>query len=320
MADWRGEDITAAQRYRDMAVHGYRHASPSLERVSLAVADDEAVLGLIAELPVPQQQPNLVFAAARWLGAPLESYAAFRPWLVANWPSVASIARERRTQTNEVRRMATLLPALPPGPLSIIEVGASAGLCLFPDRWQYRYEPGGVVGPPGPLLTCATSGPVPVPAELPTIAWRVGLDLSPLDVTADTDVAWLRTLIWPEQTDRLARLDEAVAIARADPPRLVSGDLRTDLEPLVDEAPVDTTVVVFHSAVLAYVDAAGRAAFVAMMHRLIDERGVVWITNEGPGVLPGTDIDVGSDHFVITRDGVPIARSGQHGRSLHWLG
>ncbi|MFE4537493.1 DUF2332 family protein [Streptomyces scopuliridis] len=47
----------------------------------------------------------------------------------------------RRTQTNEPGRCATLLPALAAldGPLALIEVGASAGLCLHVDRYSYDY-------------------------------------------------------------------------------------------------------------------------------------------------------------------------------------
>ena len=42
----------------------------------------------------------------------------------------------RSTQTNEAGRCAALLPvlALLPQPLALLEVGTSAGLCLFPDR------------------------------------------------------------------------------------------------------------------------------------------------------------------------------------------
>ena len=57
-------------------------------------------------------------------------------------------------------------------------------------------------------------------------------------------------------------LGEALAVARRDPPRVVKGDLRHDLPALAAEAPRDATLVVFHTAVLAYVrEAADRDAF-----------------------------------------------------------
>lgn len=321
MADWRGEDVSAADRYRRMARYGYGDVSPSYRDLAYAVADDAEVLGLIERLPVPQQQPNLVFGAARWLDAPIASWAQFRPWLVEHWPQVEELARNRRTQTNEALRLTGWLPALPPGPIALIEVGASAGLCLFPDRWRVEYRPGGTVGPDGaPVLTCPTEGDVPVPSAAPQIVWRRGLDLHPLDVRSDADVSWLRALIWPEQTERLERLDAAVQVARADPPLIVEGDLLTDLDPLLDQAPAGATPVVVHTAVLAYLTEPDRERFTAAMQTRIAERGLVWISNEAPGVVPGTDIDVGPGSFVVARNGTPIATSGQHGAGLRWLG
>ena len=51
-----------------------------------------------------------------------------------------------------------------------------------------------------------------MPARVPRVAWRSGLDLNPLDVRNEDDVEWLETLIWPDQPDRLARFRAAVAI------------------------------------------------------------------------------------------------------------
>ena len=66
------------------------------------------------------------------------------------------------TQTNEPARCAALLPLLArfPGPLTLIEVGASAGLCLHPDRYAYDYAGHRVGGPSPVTLTC---GGVAVP-------------------------------------------------------------------------------------------------------------------------------------------------------------
>ena len=86
----------------------------------------------------------------------------------------------RRTQTNEPARCATLLPALArlPGPLALIEVGASAGLTLLFDHYSYDYDGHRLAGcdPGAPTLRCAVHGPVPLPARLPDhrLAGRAG--------------------------------------------------------------------------------------------------------------------------------------------------
>jgi hypothetical protein len=84
--------------------------------------------------------------------------------------------------------------------------------------------------------------------------------------------------------------------------------------------------VVFHTAVLAYLDEEGRQSFADVMQRL----PVTWLANEGRGVVPGvlsrldeTQTGEGSAHassdFVLARDGVPLAFAQPHGRTIHWL-
>lgn len=120
---------------------------------------------------------------------------------------------------------------------------ASAGLCLHPDRYSYRYA--GAVGvrmlhpADGPSqvgLNCAVSGPVPIPKRMPDVLWRAGIDLNPLSVTRQADVDWLNALIWPEHADRRARLLSAVAVARRHPVAVVRGELTEQIEALVSRA------------------------------------------------------------------------------------
>jgi hypothetical protein len=322
MPDWTGlSGVDTATRYRLMAEHELRGFSPSYEQLCLGVAGDEAVLARLDELPPPKRQPNLLLGAVRFLGGPVASYPEFRDWVLANWTELSATMFARRTQTNEPRRCAMLLPVLAalPQPLALLEVGPSAGLCLYPDRYAYRYfglDGEHSVGSSAVQLSCTVTGPVPLPGAAPQVGWRAGLDLNPLDVRDDEDVRWLESLIWPEQTERFAILRGAVEIARADPPQLVAGDLLTDLPALAAQAPRDATLVVFHSAVLAYVDVAGRSAFAATMADL----DAVWVSNEAPGVVPGTVVDTaGPVRFVLARDGVALALTGPHGNTIDWL-
>ena len=322
MPDWAGLSGTdTSTRYRLMAERGVGGVSPTYERLCFGVAGDAEVLARLDELSPPKRQPNLLLGAVRFLGGPVSDYPQFRDWVLGHWTELSATMRARSTQTNEARRCATLLPVLAalPQPLALLEVGASAGLCLYPDRYAYRYatERGEqVVGDSSVELRCQVSGPVPLPDALPDVVWRAGLDLNPLDVRDDEDVRWLESLIWPEQTDRFALLRGAVEIARAEPPRLVTGDLLRDLPALATQAPSDATLVVFHSAVLAYVDAAGQHAFTDLMSDL----DACWVSNEAPGVVPGTAIDTGeASRFVLARDGAPLALTGQHGHTIDWL-
>jgi hypothetical protein len=315
------QEADTASRYRRFAEVEVRPFSPSYEQLCLGVAGDTTLLARLAELPPPKRQPNLLLAAVRFLSGPVGSYPAFRDFVLTRWDDVAATMQARRTQTNEPRRCAPLLPALAalPQPLALIEVGASAGLCLYPDRYAYRYTVGDRehrIGASPVELRCAADAPVPLPSAVPQIAWRAGLDLNPLDVRDEEDMRWLESLIWPEQSERFELFRGAVELARADPPRLVRGDLLRDLPALAAQAPSDLTLVVFHTAVLGYVDATGRAAFTDTMRSL----DATWISNEMPGLVPGTDVDTGGvARIVLARDQQPLALAGAHGQSVTWL-
>src|SRR5688500_13487038 len=133
--------MTTAERYRWYAEVQFAGTSPLFAEWSAGIAEDAAVIALIDRLPPPKRQSTLVFAAARFAGAPLGPYAQLRPWLIEHWGEVEAIALVRATQTNEAARCATLLPVLSQidGPIALLEVGASGGACLYPDRYSYDY-------------------------------------------------------------------------------------------------------------------------------------------------------------------------------------
>jgi len=156
------------------------------------------------------------------------------------------------------------------------------------------------------------------------VAWRGGIDLNPLDVTDDDAMAWLAMLIWPEHDDRRALLRHAVDIARADPPHLEKGDLLEDLPRLVEQASTHGTVVVFHSAVIAYLAPADRERYFDLITGLVTDGACHWVSNEGKNVLPqvtrtGPDIPEEKQTFVLGVDGQTLAWTHGHGRSMRWL-
>ena len=292
-----------------------------------AIAEDREVAALISTLPGIKTQPNLVFAAARFCGAPVGPYPPFRAWLLENWTDVVATIMSRATQTNEAARCAVLLPVLSrlDGPLALIEAGASAGLCLYLDRYSYRYDVNGrtvsLDPPSGPSLVqipCAISAR-DVPTQLPSIAWRAGLDLNPIDPTNTDQIAWLDTLVWPEHTARRDRLHAAATIAAQDPADIRKGDILTALPDLIKEAPAGAHVVVFHSSVLVYMSAEGRHGFADQMRAFED---VTWISNEGRGVFPFIADQVAqpvNGRTILSVNGKPVALVGPHGQSYESL-
>jgi hypothetical protein len=316
------DSVETAANYRRFARLEAAGRSLSYERLALSVADDRAILTFLDALPPLKRQPNLLFAAARAvLGKPPEPQSLHE--LVVERPQlVRAMMMVRRTQTNEAARCAILLPALASleGPLALLEVGAAAGLTLIPDIYSYEYDGHRVAGldPDAPTLRCRPLGPVPLPRQVPNVVWRKGIDLNPLDVANDDDVCWLSCLIWPGEADRAERLHRAVAAARRRPPVIHRGDLLDNLHEVAASAPAEATLVVYHSAVLAYVGEDTRRAFASAVSAL----GAVWLSNEGDGVLHCIGVDGDEPGaFLLVRDGCEVlARTDPHGTWIEWLG
>ncbi|WP_309713597.1 DUF2332 domain-containing protein, partial [Pseudolysinimonas sp.] len=272
------------------------------------------VLALLDRLPRERRQPSLIFSVATWLGVEVMDYAGFRTWLVENWPAVEAAARERRTQTNEVGRCAPLVAALDriPGPLALLEVGASAGLCSIPERYSYRFGDDPLLGAGKPLIECAVDGPGLAPVALPDIRWRLGLDLNPLSAENADDAAWLEALVPLDRPDRRERLRAALATAQHDPPRVIAGDALGDLADAVAEAPVDLTLVVVSLGTLVYLSPEARSAFPAE----VAGRGARLVTLEQSGVADRPTDRVPAGRFVLAIDGEAIAEASPHGDRL----
>jgi hypothetical protein len=320
-----GERQRLAGWYTTFAIDEARGRSEIYQQLALGVAASPELLDFLLTLPTPRRQPNLFLAAVRHLHGGPENAGRLAEIVRHDPGRIRALMLSRTTQTNEPARCATLLPLLAqlPQPLALLEVGASAGLCLLPDRYGYDYGAAKIepAAAPAPIFRCRTSGAVPLPVAVPRIVWRRGLDLNPVDLRSDEEVTWLETLVWPGQEERARLLRAAIDVARREPPIVVKGDLLGDLEAVMATAPSDATLVVFHTAVLTYVrPQENRDKFAATMMN----SAAVWISNEAPGVFASlaksAPPPLARGLFLLMCNGVPLAWTGPHGQSLDWFG
>lgn len=314
------------ERYARFAREEAPGRSPLYAEWAAGVAGDDVVRGILLRIPESRRQPPLVFAVTRLLGVALEGYPHWRRFVLQHADEVVIECTRRALQTNEPLRLAPLLPVLSEieGPIALVEVGASAGLCLYPDRYSYRFtDEEGVLraaldpasGVSEVVLESRVTGALP-PLRMPEVVWRAGVDLAPLDVASPQDRSWLRALVWPGETGREERIGAALDIAAADPPRLVRGDASDRLDALVADAPSDATVVVTTPGVLVHIPRAARSALVARISRLPAR----WITIDPPGLLDvwQPPVDDGWPGFVVALDGRVRAAADPLGRWWEW--
>jgi hypothetical protein len=288
------------------------------------------------------------------------------PWphfrrLALEHPTVEARLTQRVVQTNEVGRLSAVIPALhlagteapsaPPGgprPLGIVDVGSSAGLNLWIDRYAYRYllrsgSSGGDVGEElacigphaGLVLRCQLRGStVPtIPTTPPPVDHVVGLDRDPLDLHDPDDARWLVACAWPEDHERLDRLRQAIAVAQHDSPVVIRGDATADVARLVRAVPPSALPVVIATWTLAYLTAPQQRAFFEELDSVAEDRDLALVYAEQPERVPGLVVPPRPDGAP---DGRPTAlvlvqwHGGErrahrladmhpHGRWLEWL-
>lgn len=314
-----------AERYARFARDEAPGRSDLYAEWAAGVVADFEVTAVLGRIPATHRQPPLVFAVTRMLGAPEGSYRDWAAWLLAHADDVVAECSARSLQTNEPLRCAALLPALSgiDGPIALLEVGASAGLCLYPDRYSYRYCGGPDLDPAdgasGVVLESAISGGPPL--RMPDVVWRAGIDLVPLDAADADDRRFLVSMVWPGEEGRAARIAAALEIAAADPPLLVRGDATEPgvLDALVARAPTDATLVITTPGVLPHIPRAGREYLIANIAR----HDAVWVSIDPPDLHLGEVPDVDAARwggFVLRRDGVALAAVDALGAFVEWRG
>jgi hypothetical protein len=257
-------DPTRAAEILRGGLDAARGRSPLTERLLAGLAGaaerefDGGALGRLLATPgpgTPEEARDLVLAALHHaaLEEPGAGHAAWYPTavrdarraedgapaalalahLVQHEEEVAAFVGRHRLQANDVGRGAALLPGVLAAaglglPLRLLELGASAGLILWLDRYRIRYMAGPSWGPRGgPELTAHAEGRVPDTLTPPTVevVERRGVDLVPLDVTDPAAERLLRCWTAPDDVDEQRRLDQALRVARATPATVDAGDL-----------------------------------------------------------------------------------------------
>jgi hypothetical protein len=309
-----------------------RDGGTTYAAICRAVADDDAVLSLLDGAPLMQRRPLLLLAAVHDLllagsqhpladfydtvrlvrGRPDEPpptgdvAVAFTDFCRVHRTQIEELTATRSTQTNEVGRCSALLPGLCHvaalydwhEPLSLLDVGTSAGLNLLFDEYAYTYRAAadgairqaGVPGAAVALACTVRDDLAQLPdLPLPVMAERVGLDLAPVNPSSDDEARWLLACLWPDNLPRFERLRAALANVKASPqpPRLERGDLLTDLPRVLATVPGDGPVVVFHSWVASYLTEEEQRSLAGQVAALGKDRPVHHLYCESPFETPG---------------------------------
>ncbi len=231
-------------------------------------------------------------------------------------------------QTNEVGRSGVLLggfltiAASTGMPMHLLEIGASAGLNTIWDRFHYRIgttewgDPASHV-----LLAPKWSGGLPPLAAHPKVAGRNACDIAPVDLADPQQCLRLKAFVWADQTERLARLDAAINLAKAENVNVERADAATWLRQQLAKQQPGTVTVLYHSIMWQYMPPSIRGDITAQMQaaaaRATASAPLAWLRFEPPTPDQRPEL-----RLTIWPDGIDqlLATAHAHGTSVAWVG
>jgi hypothetical protein len=241
--------------------------------------------------------------------------------VVHSQPHLVRAELRRSTQTNEPGRSAVfqsviaLIAARGFSTINLIDVGTSAGINLYFDQFPVRDTDDA-----NPLtLVCHDESPVDRSLSLPNVHSRVGIDPSPLDLSADDDRLWLQACLWPEEPRRLARLDAIVAHRPSWPETTVlTGTAAERLDDALALGDPSNLTIVMNSYVVAYFSTEDQRTYFEVMTEKCANANVAWISLESPFMVKWPTSSTSSESARMGATQVLVTLPGGSPTSWGW--
>jgi hypothetical protein len=331
-------------RFKNFANIECKGSSELYEFLSLKISEDDELLELCFKAQNGQPVPNLLFGAVHYLllkgkehqlkeyypsvtkpprKIDDETFVCFKDFCNVYSEEIVPILKNKLVQTNEVRRCAYLYPIFSliysklEKPLSLIEIGTSAGLQLLWDKYSYSYGTDEIYGDKNSSvhITSELKGKN-IPSFLPKsppVASKIGLDLHISDLRNSEDYLWLKSLIWTEHQERLDLFESAARCFKENPVELIEGDGVTLLADVVETLPKDTAICIFHTHVANQIPEDSKYELLEKIKKIGSKRDVFHLYNNM------WDRKLHLDYFI---DGVEysqtIGDTDGHGRWFEW--
>lgn len=261
-----------------------------------------------------------------------ESWESFRRTIDRQMEPLRALVN-RPVQTNDPGRSGSLLGGfllaaqLTGLPLRLLEIGASAGLNLCWDRFRYEWPGGGWGDPASPLRLEDVFVDGAPPQAAVTVVERAGCDPEPVDVHSPEGRLTLLACTWPDQLERIRRLEAAIRIARSGSYLVEPASAANWLESRLARPAAGAATVVFHSVVWPYLAKPERERVTA----IIEEAGraatpdapLAWLRMEPriePQLEPGVNEPEVRLRIYPGFDERVIATTSFHAPAVRWIG
>lgn len=328
--------------FRRFAKQEAKNNSPLYEYWCERIITNEQLLHLIMHIPETQPKPNLFFGSVQYLSAqketPLkrifenpyevnleESFQLLIGFCTQHSDELLQLFQTKSVQTNEVQRASYLYPIFSEIaeeaklPLSLLEIGTSAGLLLNLDGYRYEIEqepPISFGNENSPLTLFAKNYGTPITSvKSLNIVHRFGIDLNIIDLQDSDEYLWLKSLIWPEQIIRKENLARAMVIHRQYSKLLLTGDFRNLIPPLFENHELQNSqIIIFHTHVANQFSATLKSELLVLLQQLSHIHSIYHIYNN----MYDKDLHVDFIDAGITRTVKILENTDGHGKYFRW--
>lgn len=334
-----GNLIAAFKRF---ASHEAKNNSPLYEYWCGRIINEEKLLNLIKYIPESQPKPNLFFGSVQYLStqkeSPLkqifenpfelnldESFQILISFCTQYEEELLQLFQTKIVQTNEVQRASYLYPVFSEIaeeaklPLTLIEIGTSAGLLLNLDGFHYKIEqemPISFGNAKSPLTLFADNYGSPVTSVMNMeICHRIGIDLNIINLENPDEYLWLKSLIWPEQIERKENLEKAKTIHSHYPKLLLTGDFNDLIPPLFESPELkDSQFIIFHTHVANQFSAKLKSELLTMLQKLSHIKSIYHVYNN----MYDADLHVDFIDGDVNKNIKILKDTDGHGKFFSW--
>lgn len=332
-----------SERFKIFAERECKNSSRLYEHLAMKIANDLDLLKLAAHSKPGQPEPNLLLGAVHYLllsgreheliayypsivVEPMESSISikyFKDFCMQYEYEIIQLLESKLVQTNEVRRCSYLYPSfchiyqITKKPITLIEIGTSAGLQLLWDKYSYSYKSNQKYGSKQSTLEIRAEvrgNRLPLLLEYsPPVNRRIGLDLHVNNLNDPEDYLWLKALIWPEHKERNLYFEKAAHCLKSQPLELIEGDGIAILPDIVPSVSQDSTICIFHTHVANQISAEAKKRLSEQVRLIGTKRDVFHLYNNM------WDLDLHLDYYVNGNEySETIAETDGHGRWFKW--
>ncbi len=328
--------------------------APLYAALSAAVAKDPLLCDIARRAQPGQPPDHLLFAAAEMVlaehpehalgkllrpGGPQPGLAdAFHDFCAEHRAAIEALVASRTVQTTFVHRAgliaagARVVAEEAGEPLSLVEIGCSAGILTLFDQYEYDFGAAGCFGEPARARVAQppwVGERRPEPGPAPQIGERIGLDLNPVDPSDAFERQWIIALAPIDWVEERRQLTAALEHRASTPLRTIRGDAMASLPALLPTLP--DPVLIFHSYCLYQWPADAQAGLdqalrTASQGRTLYRLGIDIVFGARPEALPPFDPTKERlfDMFITRyRDGAAetqvLGSCDPWGKSAEWL-